>query len=187
MQTVPGVVCVKQFGDLIASLVHGRRDNVTRRFLGQLDHVLAEIGLDHFEAGSLECIVDRHLFADHGLAFGDAFGTGTLAQADDDLACLRRRACPMHLSTVRKDLLLEAFEVVIEMGERVLLDFARGSAQLLEFGKRMDGVAALVDKAAFGAGHRPLQVAVLKCGLGLLLEGVRGGFHVWFSPSPIPR
>ena len=88
MQTVPAVVLVKQLRHLIAGLVHSRGDNMARRLLGKLDHVLAEIGLDHFEAGALERVVDRHLFAHHGFAFGDALGAGTLAQIDDDLARL---------------------------------------------------------------------------------------------------
>ncbi len=187
VQTVPGVVLVKQLCHLIAGLVHRRGDDMARRLLGELDHVFAEIGLDHLEAGALECVIDRYLFAHHGFSFGDAFGADTLAQTNDDLARLRGRACPMHLAAIRQHLRLETVEVVIEMGEGVLFDFARGCTQLLEFGKRVDGIATLVDKPAFGAGQRPLQVVVLQCCLGLLLKGVRSRFHDWFSPSPIAR
>ncbi len=57
----------------------------------------------------------------------------------------------MHVSAVRPHLRLEALEIVIEVCERVLFDLARGRAQLLEFGERVDRGAALVNKPAFGA------------------------------------
>ena len=60
--------------------MNGRRDDVGRMLPGQLDDVLAEITLEHTQAGRLEMVIQGNLLGDHGLALGH---TGALVRADD--------------------------------------------------------------------------------------------------------
>ena len=45
----------------------------------------------------------------------------------------------MHVPARRRDLVLVGFEIEVEMGERVVLDVARGVAQGLEFRQPVRG------------------------------------------------
>ena len=66
----------------------------------------------------------------------------------------------MDVTAQRRDLALELLEVEIEIGERVVLDVARGVAQGLELGQALDRLPA-----AFG--EPDLQLASESCRLGL--------------------
>ena len=51
--------------------MHGRRDDVARHLVAQLDDVFAEVGLDRPDAGRFERGVEPDLLGDHRLALGD--------------------------------------------------------------------------------------------------------------------
>ena len=57
--------------DLFARHVDDRRDDVRRAVVRQLHDVLAEVGLDHLEAGVLERLVEVRFLRGHRLALRD--------------------------------------------------------------------------------------------------------------------
>ena len=74
--------------DLLLGEVHGRRDDVARRLVAELDDVFAEIGLDRLDAVLLEVLVEADLLGDHRLALGDGPRAGLAADVEDDVARL---------------------------------------------------------------------------------------------------
>ncbi len=121
--------------DLVLGEMDGRRDDVARRLVANLDDVFAEIGLDRLDAVLLEVVVERDLLRDHRLALGDGPGADPLADVEHDVARLRRGLGVVHLAAGLADLLLVGLEVEVEMGERVVLDVAGAFAQPLELGQ----------------------------------------------------
>ena len=91
----------------------------------------------------------------------------------------------MHVAAVRHYPGLKTFEIIVEVGERMVFELARSLTQLLELGQRVDRRQALVDEAALGVGERLLQLDVLQSHGGPRLEGMRIRFHVGSSPSAI--
>ena len=100
----------------------------------QLDDVFAEIGLDRRDAVRLEMRVEADLLGDHRLALGDGLRAAGRGRCRGRCRAPRgasraKCTCPPAAGTAR----LVALEIEVEMGERVVLDVARGVAQLLEF------------------------------------------------------
>ena len=187
---VAGMMLVEELRDLALGLVHRRRNNVAGRLFRELDNVLAEIRLDGFDAGALQCLVDGDLFAHHGLALGDALGTDTPADTDDDVAGVLRRARPVDFSTVGLHALLESFQIKVQILQRVLFDTTGRAAQRVELGQPLHRRAAVLDEATPDEAHGPLQVRIDERYTGAILELACCGFHrcppgVSASPSPI--
>ena len=84
--------------DLFLVEVHGRRDDMARMLVPELDDVFAEIGLDRPDAMALEEIVERDLLGDHRLALGYRAGVGRPADVEHDGARLLGRLGPVHLA-----------------------------------------------------------------------------------------
>ena len=62
-------------------LVNGRCQDMKRDVPGQLEDVLAQVGLHRLDVGFGQAIVQLHLFGNHGLALDDqldTFGTGEI-------------------------------------------------------------------------------------------------------------
>ena len=76
---------MKQGRHLLFRLVNGRCNNMTRRFLRQLNDVLTQICLNRFESSSLQCAIDVCLLTDHRLALGNRFSINRLADIDNDV------------------------------------------------------------------------------------------------------
>ena len=64
--------------DLLAIEMHGRRDDMRRRFAAKLNDIFAEVGLDCVDIRRLERGVEADLLGDHRLALGHCLG-GALA------------------------------------------------------------------------------------------------------------
>ena len=129
--------------DLLLGQVHRRRDDVARRLVAELDDVFAEVGLDRLDAVRLEMLVEADLLGDHRLALGHGPRADPAADAEDEVAGVRRRLGVVHLAAGFPHLLLVGLEVEVEMGERVVLDVAGAVAQRLEFRQRLDRLRAL--------------------------------------------
>ena len=137
----------------------GRGDDVRRRLVGQLDDVLAEVGLDDLDAGGFEGAVEVHLLGGHRLRLDDeahAFGPG---DADDRPADLFGPGGPVHGHAQRFELGLEPVEPAVEVGEHLPADPGRLPAQLDE---GRVGAGHLAAQAQLGrhVAERPLQLGV---------------------------
>ncbi len=155
--------------------VHRRGDDVARHLVPELDDVLAEIGLDRRDAVAFEVVVEADLLGDHRLALGHGPRPRGPADAEDDVPRLRRIAGEMHLPAGRRDLLLVALEVEVEMGERMVLDVPRRIPQRLELRQPPDRALPPVDEPPLDVPQRPLELPVGKGRGGVLLEGGGGG------------
>ena len=74
----------EQLAHLALRLVDDRRDDVARPVAVELHDVLAEVGLDHLDAGRLERRVELDLLAQHRLRLHGQLRAGVVADADDD-------------------------------------------------------------------------------------------------------
>ena len=89
-------------------------------------------------------------------------------------------ARPLHRGGV-------ALQVVVEVGQGVVLDVPADLAQPLEFRQGGDGDGAALEKGALGGAERLLQPGIRHGPGGVLLEGGRGDLHgrenSWFAPD----
>src|SRR3954468_13410143 len=182
----------EQVRDLVLGHVDRRADQVARPLVGELDDVLAEVGLDRLDAVSLEVGVEADLLGDHALALGDRAGTRRAAQVEHDGAGLGGVAGPVDLAAALADLGLERLEVEVEVGQRVVLDRHRQVAEPLELGQALGGAGAAPDPAGLDLGQRLLQRRVGDRARGVAPElergRVRGRAHVAGSPiAGVPR
>ena len=78
-----------------------------------------------------------------------------------DLVVLGGVACPMHVDSVRSRIGLELVEILVEMGERVLLDRRSERPKLLPFGNAVHLAVALLPQIP-----EPLVMHLLVLGSG---------------------
>ena len=116
------VVLGEQVRDLLLVLVDRRRDDVRRRLLRQLDDVLAQVGLDRRDAGSLERLVQPRLLRHHRFRldrFLQPVAGADLEHMAADFGLVLR---PQHGGAVARRLLLEAQQPGIEVGQPAVAD-----------------------------------------------------------------
>ena len=149
----------------------GRREDVARGGGGgcsprRLDDVLAEVGLDRtdavlFSMKSLSAI--SSVIIDLPLAHRARRWEGAAELSRTMLRGVFRRFRPVHRPPDRIDLALIGFEIVVEMGQRMVLDTLGFLAQRLEFRQSVGCLLALVDEprrtlpSASATGHRPAR------------------------------
>ena len=114
---------------------------MARRFLAQLQDVLAQIGLDRGDAVLFQMLVDPQLLGDHRLALGDRARIHPLADRQHRRAGILGRAAPVHVAAGFLDVGGPGFQIEIEIGERVILDVPPDIAQGLELRQRRHGGA----------------------------------------------
>src|ERR1700675_4436974 len=83
-------------------------------------------------------------------------------------------ACPMHVDPVRPRIGLELVEILVEMGERVLLDRRSERPKLLPFGNAVHLAVALLPEIP-----EPLVMHLLVLGRG---DEARGGLRLVNRP-----
>ena len=165
------VPLLEQDRDLLAGAVHGRPDDVRGRVAGKLDDVLGQIGLDPLDPGLGQRMRQSDLLAQHRLDAGGAAGTRRPADLDDDPAGLVRGGGPMHLGAGGDRVALELLEIMVEMGDHVVLDPpARAPARPSNSGNVGHGLGALALGRAGGPVDRDLQRAVGERRVGVRLE-----------------
>ena len=171
------VMLVEKLGNLATRLVNCRCDDVTWTFLGKLNNVLTEVCFDHFESLRLKCVIQRHLFADHRLALGNSLGACLPADIQYGLDTLLRSAREMNLPANCSHALFKLLQVVVQIGQHVILDVSRTSSQLLEIGKVIDCVLTFVNKTAARLGQRTLKIFVQQRRSGTRFKLWRGNLH----------
>ena len=95
----------------------------------------------------------------------------------DDAVVLGGVARPMHVDAVRARIRLELLEILVEMGERVLLDRRGERAQLLPFGNAVHLAVALLPQIP-----EPLVMHLLVLGRG---NEARGRFGLVDRPIAV--
>ena len=130
---------VQQRRDLLAGLVDGGRDDVRRRFLGELDDVFAEVGFQHLVPQFFQVRVEMNLLGGHRLALDDDLGLGLLGNAGDDVARLGGVVRPMHTGAEPVEVVGELLQIGVKPGNRPLLDGARLGTQRLRVAERLHG------------------------------------------------
>ena len=162
---------------ILAVEVEGGGDDVRRVLLAELEDVLAEVGLDRRDAVRFQVGVDPDLLGDHRLALGDGAGAGLAADAQDHRARVLGGRAPMDRAAGALHRRGVALQVVVEVGEGVVLDVAADLAQPLELRQAGDGRGAAHQEGALGGAERLLQPGIRHGAGGVLLEGGRGDLH----------
>jgi hypothetical protein len=160
----------EHLGDVAAQLVHGGHDDVARRLVVELLDALAEIGLDHLDAAGPEELAHLAFVGQHRLRLDQRGRAPRAEQVEHRLVVLDGVARPVHVHAVGARVALELFEVVGQMGERVLLDSRGERAQLLPFGKALALPVALLAQVP--------QPPVVELDVVLRLDELRRGLGV---------
>ena len=122
----------EEIGYFVLRLVDRGGDDVRRRLAGELDDVLAEIGLDRLHPVSRERVVQPRLLRKHRLRldrFREAVAPGDL---EDERARLGAGFGEKHRRAAPRRLALEALDVGIQRVERPISDLRAGRPQPLE-------------------------------------------------------
>src|SRR3981081_4060539 len=127
----------------------------------KLLNALAEIGLEPLAPDGSHVMPEAALLGQHRLAFDQRCRAVVAQDAVHDLVMLGGVACPMHVDPVRSRIGLELVEILVEMGERVLLDCRSEGAKLLPFGNAVHLSVALLSQIP-----EPLVMHLLVLGSG---------------------
>ena len=190
-QAGPVQLTREQLGHLPLRLVDGRRDDMRGALVGELDDVLAEVGLHRRHADRLQRVVEVDLFRGHRLGLHGHARAGAPGDVEDDPACLLGRRREVHVAADPLDVGDERLEVRVQPLERRLLDGAGAVAQRLALGKVPEGLAAQRDELRRRDVERLVQEAVPQGVGGALAEG-RGDDRLahrssWGAPIWPPR
>ena len=128
--------------------------------MADLHDELAQIGLNHVDAGGFQGVDEVDLLADHRLGLDAALAVRTSSDADDDALGLLAVGGEVHLAAVALDVGDELLEVIVEVIQRVLLDLARERAQRIGIGQ--------IEQPELPAGVLP-QDGIVDGGLELLI------------------
>ena len=119
--------------------------------MGELDDVLAEVGLHRRHAGGLQRLVEMDLLGGHRLRLHGHAGAGAPGDVEDDPCAPRPRwSAKCTWPPRRSTLSISSLEIVIEALERRLLDGARAVAQRLALGKLAERLAPQPDELRGG-------------------------------------
>ena len=145
------------------------------RFVGELDDVFAEVGLDDAQSGLFKSVVEVDLLGCHGLGFDDEVGAVLEGDIFDDGLRVCGAPGPVDGAAVAGQVGLELLEVVGPVAEDVLLHFAHLGTQLLSF-DRAHGVETGIGHAVGGLADGDAEIGVAE---GLLDAVFVGGVDVY--------
>ena len=94
------------------------------RFLAELNDILAEIRFDGCDTVFFKEVVDGDLLADHRFTLGHRFSVRTTADVQDCLPGLCRVPTPVDVSTLFHNPAFEALQVMVQIGQNMVLDIA---------------------------------------------------------------
>jgi hypothetical protein len=120
--------CGEKRGDVGGSLLDRRGNDVHRMLAGELEDVLAEIGLDDFDACGFERRVQLDLLGEHRLPFRNELCIGGCADPCHRRLRLFRCWAEMRVSPGRFEGGNEPFEMSIEIVDRRHADCMRAVA-----------------------------------------------------------
>src|SRR3981189_1353249 len=141
--------------------MHGGHHDMAWILVVKLLNALAEIGLDPLDPDGSHVMPEAALLGQHRLAFDQRRRAVVAQDAVHDLVMLGGVACPMHVDSVRTRMGLELIEILVEMGERVLLDCRREGAKLRPCGNAVHLPVALLSQIP-----EPLVMHLLVLGSG---------------------
>ena len=147
------------------------------RLAGQLDDVLAQVGLDDLEAGLLERLVEVDLLGRHRLGLDDRAHAASAAQVDDDAPRVLGVGRPVYLPARRDDLFFELLKVAIEVSERSRPRGARPVAHVVGVDQAVERSRALCCKTAGGTVERGLELHVVERRFGAIIESELVNWH----------
>ena len=180
------VLLLEQGRDLLLGAVHRRPDDVRRRLAGELDDVLGQIGLDPLDAGLGECHGQTDLLAQHRLHARRTACTRRPADLDDDAAGLVRGHGPVDPAAGGDRVALERLQIVVEVGDHMVLDPPPALPCGIELGEFGHGLGALALGRARGPLDRDLERAVGECCLRVRLEVLGTELHDLSPPGQWP-
>src|ERR1700692_2280852 len=122
---------------------------------------LAEIGLNHLDPDGSHVVPEAALLGQHRLTFDQRCRAVVAQDAVHNLVMLGGVACPMHVDPVRSRIGLELVEILIQMGERVLLDRRSERPKLFPFWNAVHLTVALLSQIP-----EPLVMHLLVLGSG---------------------
>ena len=172
-QAGPLQLAREQLGHLALRLVDRGGDDVRGPLVGELDDVLAEVGLHRRHADGLQRIVEMNLLGGHRLGFHGHPGAGPPGDVEHDVARLLRGRREVHVAAEPLDVRHELVEMLVQALEGRLLDGAGTVAQTLSLGKIPEGLAAQRDELGRRDIERLVQEPVAE-GLGGALPQRRG-------------
>ena len=123
-------LAVKQFRHLLLGFVQGRRYQMGRGFLGQLDDVFPQIRLKDLNADSFEGAVQVQFLGNHGLAFGRQFDLAGAGDFGNDSVGLGRVPGEVNITAIAGHLIGQQFQVIVQMVEGMGFDAAGFGAPL---------------------------------------------------------
>ena len=160
-------LCAEHLGGVFFGQVDRRRYEMRRMGVRELHHPLAEVGLDNFDAESLEVRVELDLLARHRLDLGHhhaSSGRQTAARVPaeltDDIARLRRVLREMHCASDGGKAFCELLEQLWKSVEVGLASTLQISPALREVEALESGVAAAA-QTDHGAHQSLLQTWVV--------------------------
>lgn len=149
-----GVAGLEQFRHLFARAVHGGPDDMQRPFARKLDDMLGQVRLHPLDPGIGKRMGHADLLAQHRFGAGDQLGVGFKADAGDDGACFGVGGGSVDACPSGDGVPLELLQVVVQIGDDMVLDRLAPFARGVEFGKGPHGGGALAFGGAGGARSR---------------------------------
>ncbi len=155
---------------------------MTRFVVVDLHDEFPQIAFDDIDTGGLHGVGQFDFFADHRLAFDGGLAVAAHENVENDLSGLGPVGGKMHLAAVFLDVALELLQVIIQMIQRVLFDFAGQGAKGVGLGQITEPhFAALVlpHNGTTDGGFEPFVAGGLHAlGMKIKLGFGGGGRHV---------
>ena len=129
---------------LLLRYVYGRHDDVAGPLAHQLQYALAQVCLHHLYSALLEKGVRAALLGEHRLALHHLLDAVAAQDVEHGRVHLPGVFGPVHGRAVGCGAVGEAFQIGVEVGQRVLLDVARRLAQPLPLAESAGHAVALV-------------------------------------------
>ena len=124
--------------------VNGGQYDMAGGFVAELDDAFSQIGIHNIDPCSIQVLIKAAFFGEHALAFHNAVDAVLFYDPLDDAVVFRRILRPMYSDAVGCRVALECHQVLIEVGEGVILDLRSPVTQLLPFRKTMCRLVALL-------------------------------------------
>src|SRR5262245_13120181 len=104
--------------------------------LCDLNDVFAEIRFDGLDAGGFQRVIEVNLLAGHRFRFNDLRSVALADQFDNDAACFVPIIGPMHASAAADHVFLERQQMLVELGQRLILERPGPLANQVRIGQR---------------------------------------------------
>ena len=172
----------EKVGDLLLGHVQGRSQDMRGALAGQLDDVLAKVGLHGLNAGGLENLVEPHLLAHHGLALDHEPHPALGQDAGHKRGGRGSRFGVVHPAAGGDDAGFKLFQQLRQLGQGLVAHGHGPGLALGEVGHGVDRTLAQHADVADGLVQDGPALAVAK-GLGRSLGEIVGSLGHMPSPA----